>query len=72
VPHNANVSAPRCKHRWLEPTAELGSVRRVLLETVSASGFRLSGHFAAAMCAGQPLLQGAYVKWPRSAASTEL
>ncbi|WP_429359717.1 hypothetical protein [Paraburkholderia sp. GAS32] len=47
--NDADVSAPRWKHEWLEPTAEFCSVHHTLLETVPASVFRLSGHFAAAL-----------------------
>jgi ATP/maltotriose-dependent transcriptional regulator MalT len=49
VLNDADVSAPRWKHEWLEPTAEFCSVHHTLLETVPASVFRLSGHFAAAL-----------------------
>jgi hypothetical protein len=49
VLNDADVSAPRWKHEWLEPTAEFCSVHHTLLETVPASVFRLSGHFASAL-----------------------
>ncbi|MGF6999304.1 ATP/maltotriose-dependent transcriptional regulator MalT, partial [Paraburkholderia sp. GAS32] len=49
VLNDADVSAPRWKREWLEPTAEFCSVHHTLLETVPASVFRLSGHFAAAL-----------------------
>lgn len=49
VLNDADVSAPRCKHEWLEPKAEFCSVHHTLPETVPASVFRLSGHFASAL-----------------------
>ena len=48
VLNDADVSAPRWKREWLDPTAEYCSVHRGLLETVPASVFRLSNHFDAA------------------------
>jgi hypothetical protein len=48
VLNDADVSAPRWKREWLEPTAEFCRVHHTLLETVPASVFRLSSHFAAA------------------------
>jgi hypothetical protein len=49
VLNDADVSVPRWKREWLDPTAEFCSVHHTILETVPASVFRLSGHFAAAL-----------------------
>lgn len=49
VLNDADVSVPRWKREWLDPTAEFCSVHHTVLETVPASVFRLSGHFAAAL-----------------------
>jgi hypothetical protein len=48
VLNDADVSAPRWKREWLDPTAEFCSVHRGLLETVPVSVFRRSDHFDAA------------------------
>src|ERR1700726_798998 len=48
VLNDADVSAPRWKREWLEPTAEFCRVHHTLLEKVPASVFRLSSHFGAA------------------------
>jgi hypothetical protein len=48
VLNDVDVSAPRWKREWLDPTAEFCRVHHTLLETVPASVFRLSSHFAAA------------------------
>ena len=47
--NDADVSAPRWKREWLDPTAEFCSVHHRPLETVPASVFRLSNHFDAAL-----------------------
>ncbi|OUL89852.1 TniQ family protein [Paraburkholderia hospita] len=49
VLNDADISAPRWRREWLEPTVEFCSVHHTLLETVPASVFRLSGHFAGAL-----------------------
>jgi hypothetical protein len=49
VLNDADVSAPRWKREWLDPTAEFCSVHHRPLETVPASVFRLSNHFDAAL-----------------------
>ncbi|WOD14162.1 TniQ family protein [Paraburkholderia kirstenboschensis] len=49
VLNDADVSAPRWKREWLDPTAEFCSVHHSPLETVPASVFRLSNHFDAAL-----------------------
>jgi ATP/maltotriose-dependent transcriptional regulator MalT len=49
VLNEADVSAPRWKREWLEPTVEFCTVHHTLLETVPASIFRISGHFDAAL-----------------------
>jgi hypothetical protein len=49
VLNEADVSAPRWKREWLDPTAEFCSVHHRPLETVPASVFRLSNHFDAAL-----------------------
>ncbi|WP_175153169.1 TniQ family protein [Paraburkholderia ultramafica] len=49
VLNDADVSAPRWKREWLEPTVEFCTVHHTLLETVPASIFRLSSHFDAAL-----------------------
>ncbi|VVD31069.1 TniQ family protein [Paraburkholderia dioscoreae] len=49
VLNDADVSAPRWKREWLEPTAKFCRVHRTLLETVPASVFRRSRHFGAAL-----------------------
>lgn len=49
VLNDADASAPRWKREWLDPTAEFCSVHHTPLETVPASVFRLSGHFAVAL-----------------------
>ena len=49
VLNDADVSAPRWKREWLEPTVESCSVHHTLLETVPASIFHVSGHFDAAL-----------------------
>ena len=48
VLNDADVSAPRWKREWLDPTAEFCSVHHKLLETVPASVFRVSKDFDAA------------------------
>ncbi|WP_084534258.1 TniQ family protein [Paraburkholderia dilworthii] len=48
VLNDADVSAPRWKREWLDPTAEFCRVHHWLLETVPASVFRLSNHLDAA------------------------
>jgi hypothetical protein len=48
VLNDVDVSAPRWKREWLEPTAEFCRVHHTLLEKVPASVFRLSSHFGAA------------------------
>ena len=48
VLNDANVSAPRWKREWLEPTAEFCRVRHTMLETVLASVFRLANNLDAA------------------------
>src|SRR5258705_10615216 len=49
VLNDADVSAPRWKREWLDPTAEFCSVHHRPLETVPASVFRLSNHFDVAL-----------------------
>ncbi|WP_184048785.1 TniQ family protein [Paraburkholderia sp. MM5384-R2] len=49
VLNDADVSAPRWKREWLDPTAEFCSVHHRPLETVPASVFRVSNHFDAAL-----------------------
>jgi signal transduction histidine kinase len=49
VLNDADVSAPRWKLGWLDPTAEICRVHHRPLETVPASVFRPSSHFAAAL-----------------------
>ena len=49
VLNDADVSAPRWKREWLEPTVERCTVHHTLLETVLASVFRISAHFDAAL-----------------------
>jgi hypothetical protein len=51
VLNDADVSAPRWKREWLEPTADYCRVHHSLLEAVPASVFRRSGNFAAALWA---------------------
>jgi hypothetical protein len=49
VLNDADVSAPRWKREWLDPTAEFCSVHHRPLETVPASVLRLSKHFDVAL-----------------------
>jgi hypothetical protein len=49
VLNDADVSAPRWKREWLEPTADLCRVHHMLLDAVPASVFRLSGNFDAVL-----------------------
>ena len=46
VLNDADVSAPRWKREWLDPTADRCRVHHSLLETVPASIFRKAGNFA--------------------------
>jgi hypothetical protein len=49
VLNDADVSAPRWKREWLDPTADYCCTHHALFETVPSSVFRRSGNSAAAL-----------------------
>ncbi|WP_337588046.1 TniQ family protein [Paraburkholderia mimosarum] len=49
VLNDADVSAPRWKREWLEPTADYCQAHHTLLETIPASALRNAANFATAL-----------------------